>query len=160
QLDEGDMDMVLAGHHDAINMIEVGSKELSEQMIADGIAHGFEAIKQICGLIQELAEKVGTKKTWTPPPSNHVLRDRVASMARDRLREAKRVTRKQERNDAVTAIYDQVTEAISPKTADKPEFARDAVFAELQKLEEEVVRKTILDEGIRPDGRAHDDIRP
>jgi polyribonucleotide nucleotidyltransferase len=160
QINEGDMDAVLAGHHDAINMIEVGSKELSEQTIADGIAFGFHAIKDICNLIQELAEKVGTKKSWTPPPPNTTLRDKVVSMARDRLRDAKRITKKQERNDAVTAVYDQVLEALSPKDAEKPEFKREAVFAELQKVEEEVIRRTILDEGIRPDGRGMDEIRP
>src|SRR5262249_35247442 len=154
-----DVEMVLAGHRDAVNMIEVGAREVSEQVVADGIAFGFQVIKEICELIQELAAKVGVQKQWTPPAINHALRDRISSMAREKLRAAKRNTRKQERNDAVTAIYDEVLEAISPKSAEKPEIPRDAVNAELQRLEEEVVRKTILEEGIRPDGRGHDDIR-
>ncbi len=160
QINAGDMDMVLAGHRDAINMIEVGSKELSEQTIADGIAHGFEVIKNIVSMIQELAEKVGVKKSWKAPAADNTLRDKVASMAREKLRAAKRITKKQERYDAVKNLYDDVMNTITPKDAVNPAIKREAIYAELQRLEEEVVRQTILNDGIRPDGRGIDDIRP
>ncbi len=159
QIDAGEMDMVLAGHKDAINMIEVGSRELSEQVVADGIAFGFHHVQELCALIQELADKVNVEKKWTPPAVNLDLRLKVEEMARERLRNAKRITKKQERNDAVAAVYTEVMDAITPKTMEKPVFPREQIYAELQRLEEQVVRQTILDEGIRPDGRGHDEIR-
>jgi len=160
QIDGGEMDMVLAGHKDAINMIEVGSRELSEQVVAEGIAFGFRHVQELCALIQELADKVNVEKKWTPPALNLDLRLKVEEMARERLRNAKRITKKQERNDAVSAVYTEVMDAITPKTMEKPVFPREQIYAELQRLEEQVVRQTILDEGIRPDGRGHDEIRP
>ncbi len=159
QLDVSDMEVVLAGHRDAVNMIEIGAHEVSEQAVADSIAFGFNVIKDVVSLIQELADKVGVQKKWTPPASNTGLRDRVRSMGRDKLRAAKRIVKKQERNDSVSAVYDEIMNGITPKTVEKPEIPRDAIYAELQRLEEEVVRQTILEEGIRPDGRGLDDIR-
>jgi polyribonucleotide nucleotidyltransferase len=160
QRNEGDLDMVLAGHRDGINMIEVGARELPEQAVTEAIQQGFEVIRDLCGMIQELSEKVGPQKEWTQPEIDHTLGQRVAQLAESRLREAKRTTGKQERYTAVEKLYEEVLEALSPKGAEKPEFERQAVYNELQKLEEKVVRQVILNEGIRADGRGADDIRP
>ncbi|MCK6457285.1 MAG: polyribonucleotide nucleotidyltransferase [Phycisphaerae bacterium] len=160
QRNESDLEIVLAGHRDAVNMIEVGARELPEDVITGGIAAGFEVIREVCDLINELAEKVGTKKEWTPPEPLTELREKVASMAEAKLRAAKRTTAKQARNEAVEAVYTEVMDTISPKDAVKPQYTRGQVYAELQRLEERVVRETILNDGIRPDGRGTDDIRP
>ena len=156
---EADMEIVMAGHKEAVNMIEVGAKEVSEDVVAQGLALGHRAIQQICKAIDDLARKVGTPKEWEPPEADHTLAKRVKELAESRLRKAKKIVKKQERNDAVKEIYDEVIESLSPEGADEPEFERSAVKAALSKLEEKIVRDTILKDGIRPDGRKMDEIR-
>ncbi len=160
QRDAGDLDMVLAGHHDAVNMIEVGARELPEKVITDAIDLGFNVIREMCDLISELGRQVGTPKEWSPPQPDQALRSRVESMAAEKLREAKRVTKKADREAAVTGVYEEVFAALSPPGAAEPTYTRSVVNAELQRLEERIVRDTILNQGIRPDGRGTDDIRP
>src|SRR5690606_23542277 len=73
QVDASDLDMVLAGHKDGINMIEVGSREVSEQVVLDAIAQGFEAIKTICSTIADLRQSAGKPCSWQAPEPNHEL---------------------------------------------------------------------------------------
>ncbi|NUQ47479.1 MAG: polyribonucleotide nucleotidyltransferase, partial [Phycisphaerae bacterium] len=160
QREKAELELVLAGHKDAVNMIEVGANELPEDVVAEAIRFGHEAIKSICNTINELAAKVGATKDWTPPETKTALKDKVRQMAEKGLRDAKRTVKKKERETAVKALYDHVMDTLSPKDAVNPEFERKNIYHALQELEEKVVRETILKEGIRPDGRGMEDIRP
>ncbi|MFO0974464.1 MAG: hypothetical protein U1A27_13635 [Phycisphaerae bacterium] len=95
QRNAGDLDLLLAGHRDAINMIEVGAKELPEATIAEAIAFGTRVVQEIVELVDELSQKVGVKKVWTPPEPNITLQQKVEQMARGEFRGGKRI-KKQE----------------------------------------------------------------
>jgi polyribonucleotide nucleotidyltransferase len=157
---ESDLEVVLGGHKDAVNMIEVASLELPEQVIADAIAFGFEEIKKIVALIRELGEMVNVAKNWTPPAKDPSLERRVQELCdRYDLKGAKHRGKKSERYTAVAELYEKVKSELVPKGAENLPYTEADVHAELQKIEERVFHKMVLDEGRRTDGRGPDDIR-
>jgi polyribonucleotide nucleotidyltransferase len=160
QVEASELDMVLAGHKDGVNMIEVGSKEVSEQVITDAIALGFEAIEAICRAIAELREKAGKPCTWTAPEPNAELARIVREKAHDEMWKRRQIPGKLDRQSAVKELYDQVLNELSPEDVDEPQFLRKDVFNILQKIEEEVITQQILTTGKRSDGRGSMDIRP
>ena len=159
QSEISDLDMILAGHKDAVNMIEVGAKEISEEVAAEAIAFGYESIKLICAAIAELREKAGKPRTWTPPEPNTELTRVVREKAYDECVKRRQIVGKLERQAAMKELYDTVMNGLSPKDAEKPQFERNAVYAALQKIEEEVITNLVLTSGKRTDGRGPTDLR-
>ena len=159
QMEYSEMEMVLAGHKDAVNMIEVGANEVSEEVIAEAIALGHDNIRALCDAISELVDKVGVTKEWTPPPSTDDLLNRLRERAKNRFGEAKKITGKQERYEAVSAIYKEILDELCPETEENPEFPRNVVRDLLDKIEGEVVAEMIVEQGVRSDGRGPQDIR-
>jgi polyribonucleotide nucleotidyltransferase len=160
ETDSGDLEMILAGHKDAVNMIEVGAAEISEKDMVDAIAQGHKSIVQICEMIQELADKCAKPKTWTPPPSTDALKQKLTDKVAGRIREAKSIKAKLERYDALDAIFDEVISELCPEDETTPEFDRHVVRDVLDEIEGEVVSDMAVNEGIRADGRSLTDIRP
>ncbi len=165
QLESSDLNMLVGGTKEAINMIEVGAKELPENVIAEGIQKAHEAIQQIVAMIEELQAQVPVEKEATIVALDTDLYHRVKGEIHDKLVELKTIAGKQERNDAVNALFDEVRERYTgtgeaaASGAPKPEVDAMMLNRVLDKIEEEVVRKMIL-EGKRPDGRGEADIRP
>jgi len=160
QLEYSNLDMVLAGHKEAVNMIEVGAREVSESVVADAIEFGHQHIIQVCGMIEELVARCGKAKKWTPPPSTDDLKRRLEAKVRGRIREAKSIQGKLERNEAVNTIIDEAIEEFCPADVQKPEFSPSVVREVLDEIEGDVVQRMVVEEGIRPDGRGMLDIRP
>jgi polyribonucleotide nucleotidyltransferase len=159
QQEESDLDMILAGHKDGVNMIEVGSREVSEQVITEAIAFGFEAIKQICALISQLREKAGKAHVWAAPPSTEELLKRVRSMAYNEFIKRRQIVGKLERQNAIKELYKQVMDELSPVDAEKPQYDRKVVAAILSKVEEEAFTRAVLETGKRTDGRGPEQLR-
>lgn len=160
QVDASDLDMVLAGHKDGINMIEVGSREVSEQVILDAIAQGFEAIKTICSTIAGLRQSAGKPSSWQAPEPNHELSRIVREKAYDQMWQRRKIPGKLDRQNAVKELYDQILNELSPEDTEKPPYVRSEVMHCLQLIEEEVVCKQILETDRRSDGRSPTEIRP
>ncbi len=160
QIEASELDMVLAGHKDGVNMIEVGSREVSEQVIQDAIALGFDAIKTICQTIEGLRQQVGKPRTWTPPEPNAELARLVREKAYDQMWQRRQIPGKLDRQTAIKELYDQILDELSPEDAPEPQFARSEVMRNLQAIEEEIICKQILETGRRSDGRSPADIRP
>jgi len=160
QLDESSLDMVLAGHRDGVNMIEVGAQEVPEPLICDAVRFGFESIRKIVDLIDELRDKAGKERTWTPPERNPDLERVVREKAYDELVRRRQIPGKLERQTAMKELYEQIAEELSPADALEPPFERGAVLQALHKLEQEVVVDLILESGKRADGRGPTDLRP
>ncbi len=155
-----DLEVILAGHIDAVNMIEVAAFELPEAVIAEAIAFGFDAIKKICGMIKNLGEQVNVTKTWTPPERDKTMPGRVEELCKKfDLKGAKRTSGKQERYAAVDAVYDKIITELCPEGATDLKYTKNDVKAEIQKVEERLYHKMVIDDGIRPDGRGPEDIR-
>jgi polyribonucleotide nucleotidyltransferase len=155
-----DLEVVVAGHCDAINMIEVAAMELPEAVVAEALALGFAECKKIVNLVNELADMVKPKKVWNPKEKDSSLPVRVQQLCdRYDLKGAKRKSKKQERYDAVNEIYERICAELVPDDAKDLLFNKSDVVAEIQKIEERLFHQGVLDEGYRPDGRGKDDIR-
>ena len=171
QLETSDLNMLVGGHKDAINMIEVTAKEMPEKVVADAIFMAHQAIRQICEMIEELREKVGVEKETPIIEIDSELYSQISSQIMDRLYELKQIPGKQPRQLGVQQLFEQlVTEYCTPEGnpgADTPGIAQkvepkcDKVMLKriFEKIERQVVRKLLL-EGKRLDGRSYVDIRP
>jgi len=160
EMEESELDMVLAGHKDGVNMIEVGAHELSEEVMAEAIAFGYESVQRICAMISDLRAKAGKEITWTPPDANEELNRIVRDKAFDECVKRRQIPGKQDRKNAMNELYDSIMNELSPEDADDPPFDRKAVRAAIHDIEEEVVADLIVSTGIRSDGRGLNDLRP
>ncbi|MFH1746725.1 MAG: polyribonucleotide nucleotidyltransferase [Planctomycetota bacterium] len=161
QMEYSDMDMVLAGHSNAVNMIEVGSRELSEDVIADAVKYGHaNGVRPICEMIIELQQHAGKEYQWEAPEADTAFLDEIHAKTYDELVAAKSIAPKQERKEAVRAICQRILAEYCPEDVDKPERSPQEVKAALDQVEQRIIRERILKDGIRPDGRGLDEIRP
>ena len=161
QLEYSELDLVLAGRTDAINMIEVGAHELGEDVMAEAIEYGHKhGVQPICEILSELKNHAGTPTEWTPPEKNTDLAAAIMEKAYTKLKDAKNIDRKQNRGDAVKQVFQAIIDEYCPPDVDEPEHDKAEVIAALQATEKKVIRDQILDEGKRPDGRDAETIRP
>ena len=163
ELEASDLNLLLGGRKDALNMIEVGAKELSESIVADAVATAQATVREICELIEELREKVGVEKEIPLVETDEELRSKISSQTADKLYEIKQIAGKQDRNNAVDELYEQIFEQYCAEEvgeADEvaPKYNKTAVKRILEKTEGQTVRKLLL-EGKRPDGRGYNDVR-
>jgi polyribonucleotide nucleotidyltransferase len=155
--------VLVGGRKEAINMLEVSAKELPEEAVAEGILKAHEVVQQVIEMIEELQQKAGVEKEAPVVELDADLYQRVKAEIETHLRELKGISGKQERNDAVNAFFDEIRERYTGQgEADEAKPAVDATMLNrvLSRIEEEVVRKMILEEGKRPDGRDYTQIRP
>lgn len=161
QRDKSEFNLVLAGRREAINMIEVDAKQVSEDIVADGVAQAHKTVIEICDLIDELRDKCGNVEKEIPEIDwDENLIDQVRTDIAAKLEAAFENSVKAQRNDALkevkteaTKVYCCAEEGAEPKCT-KAMFSR--IFDEIKK---EVIRKRIM-QGKRPDGRGYEDIRP
>jgi polyribonucleotide nucleotidyltransferase len=168
QMDYSDLDLVLTGHKDGMNMIEVGAAEVVEPDMVGAIEFGYEQIKTILDMINELASKAGTPKQvgdLTLPAEDIIAT--VKSACEGQLTEARKTKSKNERGDKVDAIKTAMLDAHFPLKSDgtygtyadslkRRTMAKEA----FRRLEEKVTRRLIVESGTRADGRGPTQIRP
>ncbi len=164
QVEEGDLSLLLAGRHEAINMIEVGAKQLSEEVIAESVLKAHSVVREVCDLINELRDKVGHVEKEIPlVEKDEALLAEIREKSAARLYEAKQITDKQQRQEAVSQLADELAKEYCevPEGAEGREPRCEIqVFKEFwHTIEGEAVRKLLL-EGKRADGRAYDALRP
>jgi polyribonucleotide nucleotidyltransferase len=159
QLDCSTIDMVLAGHKEQVNMIEVGAREAPEDVIAGAIEFGHRAIVQICDMISELTAKAGKEKSWDAPPSTDDLLATLRAKYTDRLRAARRTEGKQDRYAAVNEVFKAAKEEYTPKNGEEPEYTWNTVRDLLDQIEGELMSEMVIREGRRSDGRSFSEIR-
>ncbi len=157
--DEGDLDMVVAGTDDAIMMVEGEAKEIEEEKMVQGIEKAHEVIRQIVALQHELRSMAGMEKwPFESPARNEELFAAVEGVIGDRLREAVRNADKVVRLEATSELQ---AEALAQLTeGDEAQFTAAEVNETYEALLKDEVRRGILEEGIRPDGRSPEEIRP
>ncbi len=164
QITEGDLSLLLGGRKEAINMIEVGAKELSEDVIAEAVATAQKTVREVCEMIEELREKVGVEKETPLVENDEQLEAKITSQISEKLYEPKQIPDKQQRSDAVKELFEQVKAEYCPDE-NSAEVQNDAVYDKamvkriLGKIEGQVVKKLLLS-GKRSDGRGYNDIRP
>ena len=157
QMERSRLNLTVAGTEEAIVMVEAGADILTEEEILEGIMYGHEAIKELVKFIDGIKAEVGKEKMIVPEVVvDEALKTKVYDFAYDRMNEAIRVLGKKERNAAVDTIK---TELLEHLAEDYPERDKE-IGGFFKKIEKETVRKMIIHEGQRPDGRAHDEVRP
>ncbi|MGN6373024.1 MAG: polyribonucleotide nucleotidyltransferase [Solirubrobacteraceae bacterium] len=168
-LENSDLDLVVAGSEDAILMVEAGANEISEAEILDALDIAHSAIKKLCALQRELAEKVGKEKTPVEAPAvDEQLLSEVRASHGAALDEATQVHDKLERQDATEKVAEEILARYAPAAAEGAGEAeqqsakerRAAVQQVFGKLEKAIIRERIAVHKKRPDGRGSDEIRP
>ena len=161
QVGSGSLDMVIAGTDDAIMMVEGEAGEVAEDTMLEAIRIAHGQIGAIVGLQRELVEKAGKEKwPFTPPEENTELRGEIEAFLGDALRDAVRNTDKVMRVEATGDLEQQVVDHFTEADeGDEPRWSAAEVSSLFQSMLKAEVRKGIIDEGIRPDGRKPDEIR-
>jgi polyribonucleotide nucleotidyltransferase len=151
QLLDSDLDLVVAGTHDAVLMVESEAKELSEDIMLGAVMHGHKAFQPVIDAIIRLAEKAAKE------PRNMVLEDddaleaKVAQLAEADLRAAYKVQRKQDRQEQIAQAKSRLKEAFVAEGAE--DATLEKIGGLFKQLEAKIVRWSILDDGTRIDGR-------
>jgi polyribonucleotide nucleotidyltransferase len=169
QMQYSDLDLVLSGHSDGVNMIEIGAAQVNEAAVMGAIKFGYEeGIKPILELQNELAEKAGATEKRIGDlalPSDEVMA-KVKDLVGEKMLEVRRIPGKADRSDAVnalrTAMIDEnfvIPEGVSYSEHMAAEKTQRQAKEAFRKLEKKSTRTLIVEESIRADGRDFDTIR-
>jgi polyribonucleotide nucleotidyltransferase len=166
QYDAGGMDIVIAGTADGVMMVEGSTKEISEEDFLGAVSFAHEQIKKIVTAIDELAKKAGKAKREFPVQQPDAeLAAWVRKTFKDDVAKAMRIVDKHTREAAFNAISrDEALVRIGQGNADLRALLEDKSNRDFDKIvkvmEEDELRTMVVDEGLRPDGRKPDEIRP
>ena len=166
QLEESVLDLTVAGTKDAINMVEAGSKEVSEELMLDALMYGHEAIKELCEFQEEIIAEIGqSDMEYETLEITDELKDEIKNLAEDKLDKALRIKDKLEKYAAIDAVKEEV---VNKYTEEYEEKLKDEEFQELitkvklvlEEIEYEIFRTIVVKEKTRADGRKMTEIRP
>lgn len=159
QQEQSDIQLVVAGTKDAINMVEAGADQVPEETMLEAIMFGHEEIKRLIAFQEEIVQAVGKEKTEVQLYEvNAELDQAVREMAEQDMHAAIQVHEKHAREDAINAVKKRITQHYEAQEADAETLGQ--VNEILYKIVKEEVRRLITVEKIRPDGRKGDEIRP
>ncbi len=155
--DRSEIYLVVSGTKDAIMMVEAGANEVSESVILEGILLAHEHIKGICEFIENITDEVGKEKQeYIAFQPEEEIEEKVRQFASEKLIAAIQTFEKQEREDNIQKV---IEETLDYFIEIYPENEKD-INEILEDIVKEEVRRLILEEGIRPDDRKVDEIRP
>ncbi|EHP0482789.1 polyribonucleotide nucleotidyltransferase [Staphylococcus pseudintermedius] len=162
QREKSRLDLEVAGHKDAVNMVEAGASEITEVEMLEAILFGHEEIKRLCAFQEEIiAHLQPEKREFIPEEKNQTLIDSVTQMTKDEnLNGAIQTFDKQERDANLDAIKERILANFENEEDPENEALLKEVGTIINTLIKDEVRRLIADEKIRPDGRKPDEIRP
>lgn len=166
QAEESDIDLTVAGTRDAINMVEAGAREASEDDMLEALMFGHEAIKKLIAFEEEIIEEIGLPTMeYEKLEITSELRSEVDTYVRERLDKALRIKEKLEKYAAIDSLQEEVVEKYKNENEDtmKPEELNELltkVALIFHGIEYELFRNIVVKEKTRADGRAMDEIRP
>jgi polyribonucleotide nucleotidyltransferase len=166
QVEDGDLDLVVAGTDEEITMVEASADEVDESVLLDGMELAHDNIQEIIDLQRALVQQCQKPQSeyTTPETDEDVVRQLEAE--EDRIREALFVPDKQDREEALGRVEDQLEEEIlgelheehdDPAPIEAAELTFENKFDEIQK---KLLKESIFEDGERIDGRELDDVRP
>ena len=166
QAEESDIDLTVAGTRDAINMVEAGAREASEDDMLEALMFGHEAIKKLIAFEEEVIKEIGvTTMEYEKLEITSELRSEVDTYVRERLDKALRIKDKLEKYAAIDSLQEEVVEKYKNENEDtmKPDELNELltkVALIFHGIEYELFRNIVVKEKTRADGRAMDEIRP
>ncbi len=172
ELEESDIDIIVAGTENAILMVEAGAKEVDEEIVLQAIEKAHEEIKKIIKLQHEFREKIGKeKKEVATQEINQEIKDKVRELSYDKIKslldkvveyaqDEQREqlldnTKKGFLQDELKVLKSEIIEKLEEDYPDK----KESIANSLKEIEKELVRENIIGKSIRPDGRGPTDIR-
>ena len=160
ELEESQLDLVVAGTDNAVLMVESEADVLAEDVMLGAVVYGHEQSQAIINAINEFKAEAG-KPTWdwTAPEKNVALEDKVAAIAADKVGEAYRITDKVARKEALGAAKDEVVAVLTAELAEGESLDKQEVGKVFGSLEKKIVRGRITAGEKRIDGREPDMIR-
>jgi polyribonucleotide nucleotidyltransferase len=159
EMDQTSLDLVVAGTADAVLMVESEAKELAEDVMLGAVMFGHKHFQPVIEAIIRLAEKAAKEPRDYQPADASDVEKAVLDIAETDLREAYRITKKQDRYSAVDAVKAKVMAELLPAEGEA-KFDPEKVKAAFKEVQAKVVRWNILDEGKRIDGRDLKTVRP
>ena len=163
QMEMSDINLSVAGTKDAINMVESGSKEVSEEDMIEALMIGHEAIKELVAFQEEIIAKVGKEKIEVELAKlDEELVNEVNEFASSKMLSAIQIKDKLEKYAAIDKVKEDTLSYFEEKYTETEDLQK--LLSDVKKIvdniEGEEVRRLITEEHIRPDGRAMDEIRP
>lgn len=157
QLQESEFDLLVAGSNGEVNMIEFGGKEVPEDKVAQAIEFALPYIDKVCEIQEELRRVAGKEKRVAERlVISDELRERVRELAGEDIEHALQIAEKRTRNEALETIRERVLESLAEEFPD----SQVEISQVLYELEKKSMRRMVLEEGRRIDGRKEDEIRP
>ena len=161
QLEYADVDIVVAGSAEAVTMVEGGAVEVPETEILEGLGVAHKAIQELVDFQQELIDaRRQPEMAWEPKTVDPQLRERVEALADGPVAEAVQIADKRERTASLASVAADVAARLAEDASSGGEAPPDAVREVVRGLEKKHVRRRILEEGTRADGRGPGDVRP
>ena len=159
-----DIDLTVAGTSQALNMVEAGAKEVSEEDMLQALMFGHEQIKKLCAFQEEIVKACGKEKREVALYAvDEALEKEVRENFEAKIREAVSIKEKLERYGKIDELTEEAVEMISAKEYDSEKELNNAVKQTKEicrGIEADEVRRLIIEDKVRPDGRAIDEIRP
>ena len=165
QLEQSDIELTVAGTKTAINMVEAGAKQVSEDDMLEALMFGHEAIKELCAFEEQIIAEIGEEKMeYEVLEITDELKAEVSSLVSDELNTALRIKDKLEKYAAVDAAKEKVVKKYEEENANLTDEELNELITKvklvLEEVEYEIFRTIVVKEHTRADGRAMDEIRP
>ena len=165
ELEVSDIDLTVAGTKYAINMVEAGAREVSEEDMLEALMFGHEAVKELCAFQEEIIKEVGVEKMeYEHLEISDELRNEIRTLASDKLDAALRIKGKLEKYAAIDAVKEEVVNKYEEENSslDKDELNEllTKVKLVLESIEYDIFRAITVNEKTRADGRSMTEIRP
>ena len=156
QIAQSDLDLVVAGTENAIIMVEAGAKQVPEQTMLQALRLAHDEVRKLVVFQKEIRAAVGKPRMEYPSTAiDALVSAAVHDLVAGRIEAVSRNPDKATREEAINGLRDEVLSALEERFAEKRADIPKAFESELKKA----VRRAILEEGIRPDGRRTDEIR-
>ncbi len=159
QMKDSRMDLVVAGTNDAVMMVESEIQELSEEQVLGGVMFAHAGMQPVIDAIIELAEHAAKEPFAFEPEDTDAIQAEMKKIVGKDLAAAFKIPAKLERQDAVAAAKAKAVEALGKSDENPAGLSPDKLGAVFKDLEADVVRRNILDTGVRIDGRKVDQVR-
>ena len=165
QTELSDIDLIVAGTKDAINMVEAGAKEVSEKDMLDALMFGHDAIKELVAFQEEIIDKIGvTKMDYEVLEITDELKEEINNLAHDDLDKAFRIKDKLEKYEAIDKIKENILEKYENENQNLKEAELKELLTKvslvLADIEYKIFRNIVVTEKTRADGRTMTEIRP
>jgi len=158
EMKESQLNIMVVGTKDGIVMVESGAKEVSEERVVDAIEFAHDQIKKICAAIEELVAKAGkAKRAALPAEFDKAYYDGLLAKVGDRLKDALD-TKKYPKFDSYAKVK-EIKDELKKELPEGDAAAAKKLSVYYEKLRENIFREQVLNEHIRPDHRAFDEIR-